>query len=524
MSLREDWNKKSIKFSCISSEATGLSRQALSVDEEHGAVFSLGRQPTTEANPFHGDSLQERVLHPAGLDTPRPWSRVVDNDAAESIPPGSEPIAFSTNDGQFFSSRFLNSIKQTRFKPGPIFNVPFGPQEGTLVSFGGLTFPTATDNEPGAGWGNVWIYDKRKKVSYHQPTAGDVPELGTDPDAFAFWSETDEKNGTFEIWTKTNFKNYPRRVSMKCNSAGNNQAICVGGHNPELSVPWNATDEWLQGIGVIDMTNLVLTDSYNASAPPYIAPKSVRTIYANSVDEDRHLFPTVYALQEVKSIFENFNRATPWLNQSIDDRRLTYTSKPIQPSNEPPNFTNEPPAPTDKPPIPTHELSATTNELPATTGELPATTGKLPPHVNKPPTRTNELPTPTAPPSSQALAKLPVHMYEKNNQICVRGTPPKHEPSTNIYIIVIAVVIPTVSLLSCAGGYWCWRKRHRGMSTLEEYPEDIGVEDSDKEPTPPRGCFSGHFQNNNTGSGMQVGHGSKFQNFYQNTVINNHYR
>ena len=82
-------------------------------------------------------------------------------------------------------------------------------------------------------------------------------------------------------WTKTNFKNYPRRVSMKCNSAGNNQAICVGGHNPELSVPWNATDEWLQGIGVIDMTNLVLTDSYNASAPPYIAPKSVRTIYAN---------------------------------------------------------------------------------------------------------------------------------------------------------------------------------------------------------------------------------------------------
>jgi len=68
---------------------------------------------------------------------------------------------------------------------------------------------------------------------------------------------------------------------MQCSSAGNNQAICIGGHNPESSAPWNLTDEWSQGIGVIDMTNVVLTDSYNASAPPYTAPESVKGVYAN---------------------------------------------------------------------------------------------------------------------------------------------------------------------------------------------------------------------------------------------------
>ena len=104
----------------------------------------------------------------------------------------------STNDGQFFSSRFTG-LNESRDRSGPIFNVPFGPQEGTIVSFGGLTFPNATDNELGAGWSNVWIYDKRKKVSYHQPTTGDVPKLGTNPETLAFWSETDEENGTFEM-------------------------------------------------------------------------------------------------------------------------------------------------------------------------------------------------------------------------------------------------------------------------------------------------------------------------------------
>jgi hypothetical protein len=82
-------------------------------------------------------------------------------------------------------------------------------------------------------------------------------------------------------WTKTSFTNYPRRVGMQCQSAGNNQAICTGGANPESVPLWNSTDEWSQGLGVLDTTNLVLKDSYDASASPYAAPELVRRIYEN---------------------------------------------------------------------------------------------------------------------------------------------------------------------------------------------------------------------------------------------------
>lgn len=228
--------------------------QALFVDE-HGTVNSFGGQLSadghvkeTQPNSFYDDRLPEIWALPLeNSNAPRYWAKVVGKHATKSMPPNFQQLACgaytydldrayyigglisfwttfeisnitqnfgvsglvefdfdtkqltnSTNDGQLFSSRFTG-LKESRDRSGPLFNVPFGPQEGTLVSFGGLTFPNATDNEFGAGWSNVWIYDKHKKVSYHQPTTGDVPKLGTNPDTLAFWSETDEENGTFEM-------------------------------------------------------------------------------------------------------------------------------------------------------------------------------------------------------------------------------------------------------------------------------------------------------------------------------------
>jgi hypothetical protein len=223
--------------------------------DKHGTVYSFGghlsadsRVKETQSNPFYDDRSPEIWALPLGdSNAPRYWSKVVGKHAAKAMPANFQQLSCgayaydldrayyigglissgttfgisnitknfgvsglvefdfdtkqltnSTDDGQFFSSRFTG-LNESRDRSGPVYNVPFGPQEGTLVSFGGLTFPNATDNELGAGWSNVWIYDKRKKVSYHQPTTGDVPRLGTNPETLTFWSETDEENGTFEM-------------------------------------------------------------------------------------------------------------------------------------------------------------------------------------------------------------------------------------------------------------------------------------------------------------------------------------
>ncbi|CAN9204903.1 unnamed protein product [Alternaria alternata] len=250
----KDWNNRTLNASSISSEASGLLCQALFVDE-HETIYSFGGQLSangqvkdTQPNSFYDDRLPEIWALPlANPKAPRSWSKVVGKNAAKPMPPDFQQLACgayaydldkayyaggfisywttfqisnitqnfgvpglvefdfstkhltnSTNDGQFFASRFTG-VKEARYRPGPIFNIPFGPQEGVLLSFGGLTFPNATDNEYGAGWSNLWIYDKGKKVSYHQSTTGDVPELGINPETLTFWSETDEKNETFEM-------------------------------------------------------------------------------------------------------------------------------------------------------------------------------------------------------------------------------------------------------------------------------------------------------------------------------------
>jgi hypothetical protein len=69
-------------------------------------------------------------------------------------------------------------------------------------------------------------------------------------------------------------------VGTKCQAARNNQAICIGGVNPEAPVPlWNNTDEWAQGVNVLDMNKLVWKDRYEANAAAYAAPEIVRREY-----------------------------------------------------------------------------------------------------------------------------------------------------------------------------------------------------------------------------------------------------
>jgi hypothetical protein len=254
--LKENWNNRTLNASSIGSEASGLSAQALFVDEERKTIYSFGGELSadgnvedTQANSFWHDRLPEIWALP--LTNPkasRTWYQAVGKNAGTKMPQMFQQLARGTyaydherayyigghishwttfeisnitqmfsvsglvtfdfttqqltnstkNDGHFFASRFTGRDERY-YKPGPMFNVPFGP-ESTTVSFGGLTFPNATDNEYGAGWSNVWIFDKVKNTSYYQPTTGDIPKLGTSPDDITCFSAIDEVHKTFEMF------------------------------------------------------------------------------------------------------------------------------------------------------------------------------------------------------------------------------------------------------------------------------------------------------------------------------------
>ncbi|KAF2823218.1 hypothetical protein CC86DRAFT_372249 [Ophiobolus disseminans] len=262
------------------------------------------------------------------------WTtRGITNDMDTFTAPGllkfdfaAKQLTNSTDDGGFFMSQETGLNHRNRKPwPGPLINAPFGPQ-GTLISFGGYR-ANDTDNTSGVGSRSIWIFDKASNVSYHQETTGDIP--GSAEDGIAFFSAADENNNTFEIfiwgrfdktsksdtiyvlslpsftWTKTSFQSYPRRKQMQCQSAGNNQAICIGGLLPESPIPSNTTDEWIQGVGVVDMTALVLKDGYDALAPPYTAPEVVKR-----ANKNKGHFPAIWNFPEVKDLFEDFNPGT----------------------------------------------------------------------------------------------------------------------------------------------------------------------------------------------------------------------
>lgn len=253
ISLNEDWNNRTLNAQYIVSDASGLTCQALFVDRKQNTVYVWGGQLSadghtkdTQYNPFYNDRLPEVWALSVKPDASGSWVKVVGKNAPTPMPenfqqlacgayaydneggyyiggqishwttleisnftqyfgvPGlvkfdfdTKQITNTTNDGQFFASR-NTGLKEPHEIPGPLLNIPFGPN-GTLVSIGGRQYPNATDDDFGSGWSNLWIYDKQKNRSYHQPITGDPPRLGLEPDKLAFFSAFDEKNKTFEM-------------------------------------------------------------------------------------------------------------------------------------------------------------------------------------------------------------------------------------------------------------------------------------------------------------------------------------
>jgi hypothetical protein len=146
---------------------------------------------------------QQRAYYAGGVVSY--WSTLnATNNNAKFTLPGMWTFDFATrqldnttNDGDFLASNFT-STGGTYFIPGPMILVPFGGRT-IIASFGGRIGPNATDNEHGAGWENVFIFDPTKNTSYHQPTTGAVPSLGLDSRKFTFFYAQDPELETLDM-------------------------------------------------------------------------------------------------------------------------------------------------------------------------------------------------------------------------------------------------------------------------------------------------------------------------------------
>lgn len=71
------------------------------------------------------------------------------------------------------------------------------------------------------------------------------------------------------------------RTGHSCNVAGHRQMVIIGGvradgRDSELG------DDWLQGLGVFDLSEMVFKDRYNADASAYTSPEVVKKWYADN--------------------------------------------------------------------------------------------------------------------------------------------------------------------------------------------------------------------------------------------------
>lgn len=85
------------------------------------------------------------------------------------------------------------------------------------------------------------------------------------------------------FWTKADYEAEHPRMGHACVAAGNRQLVSVGGFNNNdglnYSAWWRVQDNFPQGLGVFDLTELQWKDSFNPDAAAYESPDEVKAWY-----------------------------------------------------------------------------------------------------------------------------------------------------------------------------------------------------------------------------------------------------
>ncbi|KAI1747543.1 hypothetical protein F4782DRAFT_419517 [Xylaria castorea] len=239
-----------------------------------------------------------------------------DNTVAKGIPGYATPGLVSYN---FQTGEWENSTTSSYGGYGTSLNaraeyIPFGPN-GQLLFLGGAETPVDATNETivESSWNRISFVDPVTKQWHTQTTSGTKP-----PTIESHCSVgVPGPNGTYEIFLyggvsdqlrDTSPQVYvlslpgfvffegptdaPPRSDHQCAIVGNGQRQMlsmggVDGENRTFTAPTTA-DPWPYGIGILDMTELKWTDSYDPDVPAYDSPAVVKEWYDAGNLENMH--------------------------------------------------------------------------------------------------------------------------------------------------------------------------------------------------------------------------------------------
>jgi hypothetical protein len=81
-------------------------------------------------------------------------------------------------------------------------------------------------------------------------------------------------------WFKGADTSASKRAFQACLVAGKRQMISIGGVDMTNGKQWDVIDDRPNGIGVMDLTTMTWSNTFDASAPEYDSPKVVKDWYA----------------------------------------------------------------------------------------------------------------------------------------------------------------------------------------------------------------------------------------------------
>ncbi|OAQ61711.1 kelch repeat protein [Pochonia chlamydosporia 170] len=171
---------------------------------------------------------------------------------------------------------------------------------------------------------NITFYDTKEKKWYWQATTGTIPR---GRELFCAVGAT-SRNATYEIfihggrnqadgsfsdtyvltipgfhWINTGLSG-SNRIDHTCTVVGNRQMLISGGI--PLEWDWKPTDPWVSALGIVDMTSLQWSDSYDAKAAEYDSPQKIKDWYNNG-----NLASVSWSTPEVKELFSQRKGPSP---------------------------------------------------------------------------------------------------------------------------------------------------------------------------------------------------------------------
>ncbi|KAI1739452.1 hypothetical protein F4680DRAFT_136657 [Xylaria scruposa] len=357
INMTEAWTADTVPLQAIPKTAPLLSKQAHWIDYSTNSLYTWGGFTSDGSSPSHGlwrfkadgsgggswTQVTQRdyasfskmkgtfgsaftQTKDAGFAFGGAVTKSSDDTIAKTIPGYATPGLISYD---FQTGEWENSTSSSYGGYGTSLNaraewIPFGPN-GQLIFLGGAESPVDATNETivETSWNRLTIVDPVTKQWHTQMTSGTKP-----PTIESHCSVgVPGPNGTYEIFLyggvsdqlrDTSPQVYvlslpgfvffegptdaPPRSDHQCAIVGKGQRQMlsmggVDGENRTFTAPTTA-DPWPYGIGILDMTELKWTDSYDPNAPAYDSPDVVKQWYAAGNLENMH-----WDSPEVQAIF-----------------------------------------------------------------------------------------------------------------------------------------------------------------------------------------------------------------------------